>query len=75
MKPYRCSDDASTEGACGTVEYRRRGRQMVQELETFLRAELACPREGRRISFLAARREGSIGSVASVKSSRGMKPC
>jgi hypothetical protein len=39
---------------------------MVQELETFLRAELASPREGRRISFLAARREGSIGSVASV---------
>jgi hypothetical protein len=66
MKPYSGSDGASTEGDEGKVEYRRRGRQMVQELEMFLRAELACPREGRRISFLAARREGSIGSAASV---------
>ena len=66
MIPNGYSDGASTEGDRGEVEYRRRGRQMVQELETFLRAELASPREGRRISFLAARREGSIGSVASV---------
>ncbi|MGD0767276.1 MAG: hypothetical protein ABSB42_03540 [Tepidisphaeraceae bacterium] len=66
MIPNGYSDGASTEGDRGEVEYRRRGRQMVQELELFLRAELACPREGRRISFLSARRDGSIGSVASV---------
>jgi hypothetical protein len=66
MIPHSYSDGASTEADRGKVEYRRRGRQMVRELELFLRAELACPREGRRISFLSARRDGSIGSVASV---------
>ncbi|MGD0461189.1 MAG: hypothetical protein ABSB74_01755 [Tepidisphaeraceae bacterium] len=58
--------DASTEQTSSEVEYLRRGRQMVRELESFLRAELAHPREGRRISFLAARSNGSIGSPATV---------
>jgi hypothetical protein len=58
--------DESTGQRDGEVEYARRGRQMVRELESFLRAELAHPGEGRRISFLAARSNGCIGSKATV---------
>jgi hypothetical protein len=59
-------DDAATERFGGEVEYQRRGRQMVLELESFLGAELARPREGRRISFLSKRRNGSVDSEATV---------
>jgi len=58
--------EESTEPVGSEVEYEHRGRQMVRELESFLRAELAHPREGRRISFLAARSNVSIGSEATV---------
>ncbi|HEX4056168.1 MAG TPA: hypothetical protein VHX86_18055 [Tepidisphaeraceae bacterium] len=66
MTTHTDGDDASTERAPGEVEYERRGREMVQELESFLRAELAYPRERRRISFLSARRDRSIDSGATV---------
>ena len=57
------------------VEYLLRGRQMVRELESFLRAELAHPREGRRISFLAAPSNGSVSSRSDGEPGQGMKPC
>lgn len=58
--------DASTGQSGSEVEYQLRGRQMVRELESFLGAELAQPREGRRISFLAAPSNGYVSSPATV---------
>jgi hypothetical protein len=51
---------ASTESVVRKVDYLRRSRQMVRDLESFLGSELARPREGRRIYFLSVRRNASV---------------
>jgi hypothetical protein len=66
MTTHTYMDDVSTDYAGSELEYERLGRQMVRELELFLRAELAHPREGRRISFRSTRRDGVMGWAAPV---------
>ena len=53
MTTHANGDDASTERAPGEVEYERRGREMVQELESFLprRACLPAQREDASLFF------------------------
>lgn len=74
VEPF--SEDASTERTGSEVEYRLCGREMVRELESFLRAELAHPRKGRCISFLAARSDRSSDAQATADSEpvQGTKP-
>jgi len=65
--PEFVPDETISEASGGEVEYgrldREMGREMVRELESFLGAELACPRDGRRISFRNGPRNGLAGSV------------